>query len=55
MKNTWGEDVPDHASADCVECNGDGVYKTPYGCDDNDPDAAECEDEDNCYCDCHAA
>lgn len=50
MKNTWDEEVPDHESKDCVECHGQGVYKTPYGC--GGP-GNECEDEDNCYCECH--
>lgn len=51
MKNTWDEEVEDHKSEDCKECRGQGVFKLPYGC--GGPDGPECEDEDNCYCDCH--
>lgn len=53
MKNTWDEEVEDHEPKDCKECHGQGVYKLPYGCDG--PDGPECEDEDNCYCDCHGS
>lgn len=48
MKNTWDEEVADHKPKDCKECQGSGFFKTPYGCRGD-----ECEDEDNCYCDCH--
>ena len=47
MKNMWDEEVEDHLSEDCPSCNGDGVYKLPFGCTD------DCDDEDNCYCECH--
>ncbi len=47
MKNTWDEEVEDHKSEDCPTCDGDGFYKLPFGCTD------DCEDEDNCYCECH--
>lgn len=56
MVDTWGEPVDDHAPEDCHTCGGTSFYKTPFGCgDDSDPDdePVPCEDEDNCYCECH--
>ena len=51
MLDTWGRPVEDHLPEDCYPCRGAGVYKLPLGAPG---DGREIEDEDNCYCDCHA-
>lgn len=51
MKNPYDEEIEPHDKKDCPYCdNGSGFYKTPFGCRGD-----ECEDEDNCYCECHEA
>lgn len=53
MKNTWDEEVEEHDPEDCYPCYGSSFYKLPTGCGQTDDPEDECEDEDNCYCDCH--
>lgn len=50
MRNTWDEEVDAHAPDECWPCRGTRFYKLPVGC--GGP-GNECEDENNCYCDCH--
>lgn len=52
MRNTWNDEVEDHRPESCYPCGGSGSYKLPLGAPG---DGREVEDEDNCYCDCHAA
>ena len=49
MRDNWDNEIEAHFREDCPTCGGSGFYKTPFGCIGDG-----CEDEDNCYCDCHA-